>query len=264
MYNHIPHVRILTFTCERTKHKRNRPVSSSHILQMSVPSQFSMLNNLILVTYSADLTHVFQVSPVCLPCSLVWCSPPAWWISAAAMSRTWSKRAITALYEENKAPLSLHNCDKTLLLFQGCFVLFFASYRPVKGRDISAIRSKFAKSRRSWSEHRTWHVSAGTNHHSRYTRGNPPNRHRIFIRHQKAGDPLYLCLLRGDRQLHRLHDILSGLPVAYTRSNLIWCSHWNARAIPFPLHFYNFPPNHRVFHFKRRKRNVAKLKSTDL
>jgi len=122
-----------------------------------------------------------------------------------------------ALYKENKAPRLSRNCNEMLLSFQGRFIFFLASYRSYEGRDISAIRAKFAESRGSQSEHRARHVSIGTSHHSRHPCGNPPDRHRIFVGNQKAGDPMHLCVSWGDRQLYCLHDVLSGLFITYTR-----------------------------------------------
>jgi len=130
------------------------------------------------------------------------------------------------LYKENKTLHLSRNCNETLLFFQGRFIFFLASYRSYESRDIIAIRVKFAKSRGSQSEHCARHVFIGTNYHSGHPGGNPPDRHRIFIGNQKAGDPMHLCVSRGDRQLYCLHDVLSGLFITYTRgiSNLMFSS----------------------------------------
>lgn len=85
------------------------------------------------------------------------------------------------------------------------------------------MRTELAKSRGSEGEHRARYVSVGTDHHPGHPCGNPPDQYRIPIGCQEVGDSLHHRVPRGDSQLCRLYDILSGMFVTYIggRYNLI-------------------------------------------
>lgn len=107
--------------------------------------------------------------------------------------------------------------DATFTLLQRRVVLLPTSHRPYQGRDVGSVRAELAQPGGGPGKYRARHVPARTDHHSGHPRGDIADRHWLAVRCQTARDSLHLRMPRRNRQLHRLHDVLSRLPVAYIR-----------------------------------------------
>lgn len=116
--------------------------------------------------------------------------------------------------------LLIHGYNQSFC-FQGsfCLIHFFASDRPFKGRYISEICAEFEKSGRNQGEYRSRYVASGTEHHRGCYCRVSPHRYRILNRLQLHRDHMYIRVLRGDYQLHRVYDVLPGLSVSDNGGN---------------------------------------------
>lgn len=137
----------------------------------------------------------------------------------------WRRKTIISLYRTLTYNLTLR-----LSFSQRCLVLLSASYRSLESRNVSAIRVKLAKSRRDRSKYCAWYVPIGTSYYPGHPSRNSSHWYRMLIRRQEIGSSLHFCVSRSDRQLCRLHDFLSSLPVAYIRgiqtiAIIIWIKH---------------------------------------
>lgn len=100
------------------------------------------------------------------------------------------------------------------LYFQGCPVFLPFADRSLQGCHSSPAGPVRVQPIGSNDEHCPWYGNIGPSHLAGYPRGNLGHRSRYTIRRPAARTAEWICRPVGDRKLHRVHDLLSGLFVA--------------------------------------------------